>query len=226
MAWCTNADCADLRLMYGIYYVNARAAWLEYQHWYPGQRQFHKHVFVVVLHGLRETGAFMPPAHVGHSRCNMQNEEVLGSECTNASTSTHRVTYETGLSQSAFYHMLHGEWLYPVHIQLAQELQPGDSRFNLNFHFCSLPIHKIVGEPVSYEWTDRATVTRSQVNCLHNLREWTLESPNTTWCCSFQHQCLSCNCRWLPNFSYLSWWSSVRWFPWKNTSPFIRGCTP
>jgi hypothetical protein len=105
----------------------------------------------MVPHGLRETGAFMPPAHVCHSRCNMQNEEVIGSVFTNPSTSTRWVTYETGLSQSAVYHMLHGEWLYPLHVQVSHELQPGDSRFNLHFQFCSWPIHKIVGEPLSYD---------------------------------------------------------------------------
>jgi hypothetical protein len=47
--------------------------------------------------------------------------------------------------------MLHGEWVYPLHVQLVQELQPGDSRFNLHFQFCLWSLNKIVGEPVSYD---------------------------------------------------------------------------
>jgi hypothetical protein len=34
-------------------------------------------VFAVTHESLKETDAFMPPSHVHHGRCNMQNEEEL-----------------------------------------------------------------------------------------------------------------------------------------------------
>jgi hypothetical protein len=109
----------------------------------------HKKMFVVVHYGLREE-CIMLLAHVGHNGCDMRNGEVTGIMHTDPSTSTHSVTYESTLFQSVVCHMLHGEQLYPFHIQLVQELQAGNSKFNFYFEFCLSPRHKITGKPVSY----------------------------------------------------------------------------
>jgi hypothetical protein len=67
---------------------------------YPDQR----HVFEAVHHWLRETGSFKPRTHVGHGRCNVQDDEVvLDAVHDNPSSSTHRIASQTGLSQSALW---------------------------------------------------------------------------------------------------------------------------
>jgi hypothetical protein len=64
-------------------------------------------VFEAVHHTLRETGSFKPRSHVGLSRCNVQDDEVvLDAVNDNPSSSIHCLASQTGLSQSAVWRVL------------------------------------------------------------------------------------------------------------------------
>jgi hypothetical protein len=56
---------------------NARTASRDYQHWCLDQRKPTRHAFASTHCSLRETGEFMPLAHVVHGRCNGQIEEEV-----------------------------------------------------------------------------------------------------------------------------------------------------
>jgi hypothetical protein len=75
---------------------------------------------------LRKTGEFIPPAHIGHGRYNVQNEEeMLDAAESNPQTTSCWDAYETGLSWSAVWHTMHEEHLYPFQVQHAKGLQKG-----------------------------------------------------------------------------------------------------
>jgi hypothetical protein len=54
---------------------NYRAVLGEYQHWYPDRRQLSRCVLQQHTAVRAKSSAFMPPAHIGHGRLNVQNEE-------------------------------------------------------------------------------------------------------------------------------------------------------
>jgi predicted DNA-binding transcriptional regulator AlpA len=113
---------------------------------------------------LREIGAFIPSAHVGCRRRNVQNEEeVLDTTHANSSIITHEVTYETSLSQSAVWHTLH-EQQYPFHVQLAQVLQVGDNYITSSFD--------------GFYTKLQMNLTLCHVQWTH--KEWSKQSPQTT----------------------------------------------
>jgi hypothetical protein len=107
MARFTNVKYADTHLVYGISDGSTRAASGEYQRRYPDRRQHNRYAFGMV-HCVKETGGVMPPAHVGHSRRSVQNDEkLLVAVHASPSASTGCVAYATGLPQSTIWYTLH-----------------------------------------------------------------------------------------------------------------------
>jgi hypothetical protein len=153
----------------------------------------------------------MPPAHICHGKNNVWNEEeVLDAIHTNPLTSSCWVAYEIGLSQNAGWCTLHEEHLYSFHVW-QQGLQPGDSNipfqlvllmgFAENSSWNRLSLCRVL-------WTDKATLTRSEVNNLDNLHECLLENPHPA-----EHSSFCQNCRQLHNWTVhdreLSQWNPV-----------------
>jgi hypothetical protein len=106
----------------------------------------------------------------------------------NPSSSTHRIASQTGLSQSAVWHMLRENTLHPFHLQPVQRLQPGNKE---HLEYCQWLLHRVVDEPNFLNrvlWTDEAGFTRDGVLNLHNLHVWAEENPNPTRSSSFQHR--------------------------------------
>jgi hypothetical protein len=66
MARFTNAEYANMHFLYGSCDRNAKTAMKEYKYPYPDPKHTNRHVFATVHCSLRETGAFMPLAHIGH----------------------------------------------------------------------------------------------------------------------------------------------------------------
>jgi hypothetical protein len=96
----TNAKYADIHSIYGFCDRNAAAVAREHHLTYPDWRHPERYVFKVVHRRLRETGSFKSRTHVGHSRCNVQDDEVvLDAVNDNPSTSTHCIASQTGLSK-------------------------------------------------------------------------------------------------------------------------------
>jgi hypothetical protein len=138
---------------------------------------------------LKESDAFMPPAHLGCGKHNVQNEEEeLHAVSVNLSTKTCEITYESGLSQSAVWCRLQEE-PHLFSVQLAQELQPGSN--NLHHQFCNGFYSKllIILTLCSVLWTDVATFTRTGVYNIYNPHALILENPLATQCSSFQQRC-------------------------------------
>jgi hypothetical protein len=79
-------------------------------------------MFAMIIHcSVRGTDAFKPQAHIDHGRHNVQNdEEMLDSAHSNPQASSYWDAQETGLSQSAVWHIMHEQHLYSFHTQLAK----------------------------------------------------------------------------------------------------------
>jgi hypothetical protein len=146
-------------------------------------------VFEAVHRRLRETGSFKQQTHVGCSRCNVQDDEVvLDAVNDNPSSSTRHIASQTSLSQSAVWCVFGENSLHPFHLQPVEGLQPGDKEHRLEY--CRWLLHKVVDEPnfLNCElWTDEAGFTRDGVMNLHNLHIWAEENPHPTQSSSFQH---------------------------------------
>jgi hypothetical protein len=108
-----------MHFVYGSCDGNTKTAMREYQSLYPDPMHTNRHVSATVHCSLRDTGAYMPPVHTGHGRCNKQNEvEMLVAVYTNPSASTLHATYRTSLFHSAVWSTLHDGQLYPFHFNL------------------------------------------------------------------------------------------------------------
>jgi hypothetical protein len=84
------------------------------------------HAFVTVHCSLTKIRAFIPPAHVGHARRNVQDkEDMLNAVHANQSASTWNT------SQIAGWLTTRVKQLYPLHVQSVQRLQPGDINVHL-----------------------------------------------------------------------------------------------
>jgi hypothetical protein len=102
-------------------------------------------VFEAVHHKPRKTDLFKPRTHAGCGRRNVTDDEVvLDAVNNNPSSSTRRIASQTGLCQSAVWHMLRENSLHPFHLQPVQELQPGDKERRLECRGWSL--HRVVDE--------------------------------------------------------------------------------
>jgi hypothetical protein len=178
----TNAEYVDTHFVYDFYDGNAAAAAREYKLRYPDWRHPERRVFEAVHRRLRETCSFKPRTHVGHSRCNVQDDEVvLDAVNDNPSSSTRCIASQTGLSKIIVWHVLCENSLHPFHLQPVQGLQPGDKERRLDY--CRWFLHRVVDEPNFLNhvlWTDEAGFMRDGVMNLHNLHVWTEEDPLPT----------------------------------------------
>jgi hypothetical protein len=80
MARFADVKVVGLHFVYGFCDVSARAASREYQSRHPDQKQPSRRVCNGIRYtysGLKQTGAFMPSAHIGRSKWNVQNEEEM-----------------------------------------------------------------------------------------------------------------------------------------------------
>jgi hypothetical protein len=161
----TNAQYADIHLVYGFCDGNVASAAREYQLRYPDWRHPERHVFEEVHRRLRETGSFKPRTHVGRSRRSVQDDEVLLDAVNdNSSSTTRRIASQTGLSQSAEWRVLRENGLHPFHLQPVQGLKSGDKERRLEY--CRWLLHRVVDEPDFLNrvlWTDEAGFTRDGV---------------------------------------------------------------
>jgi hypothetical protein len=133
-----------------------------------------------VHHSPREVGAFMSPhiLAVADAICRMKRKYIVHA---NQLSRTHKVAYETDLSQSAVCHALHEKQLCPFYVQLLQGLQwraimitsnslvssVQNCRWNWFFctMYCGLMWQQLEGSPF---------------NNLHSLHEQTLENLHGT----------------------------------------------
>jgi hypothetical protein len=138
-------EVAYMHLLQGFCDGNARATYRKYQHWYSDWMQRNRHVLATVHSSMKGTGAFIPPGHLDHPRCNVQNEEeVPNAARATPLTSTRRVAYETGLAQEFSFTYTPRGAVVSLYLQFVQGLQPGEN--NLRLHFCRWLLHRTADE--------------------------------------------------------------------------------
>jgi hypothetical protein len=130
---------------YGFCDGNARTVSRKYKHLYPNWRQPSRHVFTI-HHSLKETCAFISPAHTGCGRDSMQNEqEVFNAVHVNLSTSTLQAVYMNQAPLRMYFGIC---YVRSNRIMFMYNLYKGYSHGTIIFTlFCWWLLHKTAEEP-------------------------------------------------------------------------------
>lgn len=184
----SNEEYADIVFVYGFCNGNAEQAQYEYRERFPNRRIPNTKTFTSVFRCLRTNGSF--PSHSyslerpQRHQVNVE-ENVIRQIQRSPCTSTRRISFRTGLTQSKVWRILKKEKLYPFHYQKVQNLLPRDLQIRLQFcHWLEDNYDKVN----FILFSDEATFTRNGIFNSRNSHLWSVENPYCTTETSFQHR--------------------------------------
>ena len=186
----TNAEMADMHLIYGAAEGNGRLASRMYRERFPN-REVPGPAFFINLHmRLRDTGAFtVNRIHVGRRR-HPAEERIVQHFRENPSDSTRSAARSLNIRHhSTVWSALHRQRFHPYHFQRVQGLLPTDFGPRVQFsqwlmqqqqmdHYFSKQIL----------FTDEALFTRDGVFNIHNNHHWEQENPHVIHRRGYQHR--------------------------------------
>ena len=186
----TNAELADMHLMYGAAAGNASRAAQLYRERFPN-REVPGHRFFTNLHRrLRETGSFrVNRLETGRPRNNHQ-EEIIQHFEEHPRDSTRSAAQILGISSNALvWRVLHEHHLHPYHFQRVQSLLPADHGPRLQYARWFLD-KEATDSNFSKKvlFTDEACFTRGGVFNQHNNHHWSANNPHNIHIHSYQHR--------------------------------------
>jgi hypothetical protein len=189
----TNAELADMHLMYGAAGGNGLRAARLYRERFPA-REVPGHRFFISLHRrLRDTGSFqVNRMHLGRpgQRAVENEERVIEHFENHPRTSTRAAAQHLGVAHHAnVWRILHNHRLHPFHFQRVQGLLPRDFGPRVQFSEWFLQKQAVEGnfsERVLF--TDEAHFTRDGVFNTHNSHNWAANNPHVTHRHSHQYR--------------------------------------
>lgn len=180
----TNAEMADMHIVYGEVHCNGRAACRLYAERYPNRRVPNYRMFASLHRNLCEYGAFRRNRHdAGHPRTTRSpafEEDVLRRVEAAPGISTRAIARDIPSSQSSVWRTCQAEKLHPYHFQRVQSLQPEDFPRRLEFARWYLDqCNRNSDFPSSILFTDEAIFSRQGIFNQHNIHEWSHTNPRS-----------------------------------------------
>lgn len=188
----TNAELANIHLMYGLSDCNRALARRLYSERFPNRRLPSENTFLKVHDRLTQYGSFTtPPLGRGRPRTTRTldlEESVLQAVEDDPSSSTRRIASAEGADHSTVWRILKSNLLYPYHVQRVQALLEQD--YPNRLHFSQRIENKCTRCPQflsSVLFTDEAGFNRNGILNFHNTHQWADENPHTVVQSRFQH---------------------------------------
>lgn len=188
----TNAEYADIHLIYGFCNGNSEEASREYARRFPNRRRPDAQVFINVHRCFREFGLQKNPRNV-YVNERHQNEILNAFDENNRLSSRHGVrqlrTRNVIVSKTKILRTLHRDGRKAFHLQPVQSLLPEDGPRRLNF--CTWILRSVERDDSFLNkilWTDEATFTRRGKVNFHNLHVWSHENPHEIRPRAFQNE--------------------------------------
>ncbi|GFX64463.1 uncharacterized protein TNCV_4043531 [Trichonephila clavipes] len=183
MAEYTNAEKADMILVYGATDCNGRAAQRLYAERHPIRRTPAHTMFARLHQQLCETGSFQKAARNRDrtARTELNEEIVLDMVETTPSLSTRGIATEIGISYSSVWRILDDSALHPFHYQRVQSLKECD--FAPRQAFSQWYLQQRIANPffaASVLFTDEASFSREGIFNTHNSHSWAAANPHVT----------------------------------------------
>ncbi|GFV48916.1 uncharacterized protein TNCV_1343251 [Trichonephila clavipes] len=162
----TNAELADIDLMYGAAQGNDAAAERMYRERFPGRERKHpdRRTFERIHRELRTSGTFYASRRETDIGITPSLEKkLLNTVDNNPSTSLRAVGRALGVSHQSVLWTLHEDKMHPYHLQRVQEITP--RRLNFATWYLQQTAENQTS-PADVLFTDEATFTRSGI--VHN----------------------------------------------------------
>jgi len=187
----SNAELADMHLVYGAANGNSREAVRIYAERHPNRHVPSRQTFTAIHRRLREYGSFHRPRPEGRRHRRVADpdkvEYVLEYFRNNPTSSTRSCARALHLSKTTVWQVLHDSGQHPFHFQRVQELHGED--FQRRVEFARWFQQKTDQEPrfpSRVLFTDEASFTREGISNLHNLHMWSGNNPHVTRQCRHQ----------------------------------------
>lgn len=187
----TNAEMADMHLMYGLAGCNSREAQRLYQQHFPNRVIPHYQTFISLHARLQETGSFLPrknkPGRPRSVRTIQLEENVLEEISNHPEKSTRELGVQFRTSKDTIWNILKEQQLHPYHVQKVQALLPED--YPRRVEFCQTLVEKCENDNNFVKnilFTDEAKFSRAGIVNLHNTHIWADENPHAI--VRFRHQ--------------------------------------
>lgn len=180
----SNEEWADIHFCYGLSNGNSLLARRLYEQRYPARRLPNARTFDSIHRRLRETGQFaVHRFDAGRNPVvwNVDLEEaVLDRAERNPEISTRLLAAEFGTSNMTIWRILHGNNLYPYHVQRVQALYDGDRERRMDYcrWFLNQPRFRYENFAWNILFTDEAQFTRDGITNFHNQHFWEPENPH------------------------------------------------
>ena len=188
MPFFTNAEYADMHLMYGLAEGNAAAAVRLYQERFPQRRLPNRLTFEAVDRRLRQDGRIQPAGPQPRARAIPEavEDEVLTIFEDEPESSTRQVGRRLGVNHTLVWKILRSHRFHPFHVQKVQGLNPAD--YPRRTAFCQWFLAKVndIDFPRDLLVTDEANFSRDGIINLHNKHQWSQLNPHAT--CVRSHQ--------------------------------------
>ncbi|GFU34270.1 uncharacterized protein TNCV_4976271 [Trichonephila clavipes] len=165
----TNAELADMHLMYGAAQGNGAAAERMYRERFPCRKHPDRRTFERIHRELRTSGTF----YASRRGTASLEQRILNTVDNNPSTCSRAVGRALGMSHQSVLRTLHEDRMHPYHLQRVQAITPDDYPRRLNFAFWYL--HQTAENqtfPADVLFTDEATFTRPCMFNMHNSYLW------------------------------------------------------
>ena len=190
----TNAELADMHMMYGAAGGNALRAVRMYRDTFPN-RQVPGHRFFTNLHRrLCESGSLRPNQRFNGGRpadrVFVNEEPVVQYFQENPRTSTRSASQILGINcHSGVWRALHNNNFHPFHYQRVHALLDADHQPRLQFAQWLLQQEEANENFASrILFTDEAFFNRDGVFNIHNSHHWTTENPHVMHPHGYQHR--------------------------------------
>lgn len=187
----TNAEYADMHLMYGLAQGNSVEAQRRYQEQFPQRRIPNRRTFEAVDRRLRDIGQVQPnnvrERDIAEDMEEIE-EDVLAMFDEDPSTSTRQVGRQLHVNHVLVWRILRGHQFHPYHIQKVQALNPAD--YPRRIDFCEWFLARVEDNqfPRVLLVTDEAHFSRDGILNYHNHHEWRQLNPHATSVRSHQQQ--------------------------------------
>lgn len=176
----TNAEMADMHLVYGAACGNARRAWRMYSERFPGRAVPNPRYFTTLHMRLRDSGSFaINRGDVGRRR-HPSEELILEHFEENPRDSTRSAAQQLAIrNHTTVWRTLRREQMHPFHFQRVHGLTEAD--FLPRVHFSQWYLEQETIDPNFAKlvlFTDEAYFTRDGVFNIHNNHHWQRNNPH------------------------------------------------
>lgn len=191
MAAFTNAEYADILLMYGMADSNANLARRMYRERFPMRRLPNVQVFINTYRRIHENGTVHhrePGVRANPIDANVE-DLILDEFRRDPTTSTRKIARQFNMSQWKVWCLLRTDRQHPYHYTPVQGLEEGDPiRRTI---FCRFLIDSDVEDRRFLKkilWTDESKFSSEGITNFHNLHYWNHENPHLVRQTSFQYK--------------------------------------